>query len=212
MNFSISVYLYWGKRGRPVLGRLEGIWPQCGRPAGHHKTTGRNCWTMTGASAPPVIEIQDAIFSISFRTKPERDMQTRITAEISQYFTSRDCQVVFQQDVPVRANVAWSLILLVRIPPDRPELRAMSQSIVRLLKTDRLGCVKDHTVTAKQCNAAQSRALDQGLCQDQSVDAIPCTTPGPAASGSHSTLHAKSVLSCILQAAILTTWLGRRAG
>ena len=163
--------------------------------------------TAKSASAP-----KDAIFSISFPTKPENERQTRITAEISQYFTSRGCQVVFHQDVPVSTDVAWSLILLVRIPPDRPELRAMSQSIVRLLKTDRLGCVKDHTVTAKQCNAAQSRALDQGLCQDQSVDAIPCTTPGPAASGSHSTLHAKSVLSCILQAAILTTWLGRRAG
>jgi hypothetical protein len=189
----------------------------------------RSCLTMTAnsASAP-----KDAIFSISFPTKPENDRQTRITAEISQYFTSRGCQVVFQQDVPVSTDVAWSLILLVRIPSDRPELRAMRQSIDRLLKSDRLGCFQHHTVIAKQCNAAQSRALDQGLChwQDQSVDALPCTTPGPAASGRHSTLHAKSVLSCIsaagssdstlhaksvlsciLQAAILTTWLGRRA-
>ena len=48
--------------------------------------------TANSASAP-----KDAIFSISFPTKPENDMQTRITAEISQYFTSRGCQVVFQQ-------------------------------------------------------------------------------------------------------------------
>jgi hypothetical protein len=103
---------------------------------------------------------KDAIFSISFPTqaKPENDRQTRITAEISKYFTSRDCQVVFQQDVPVSTDVAWSLILLVRIPSDRPELRAMRQSSDRLLKSDRLGCFQHHTVIAKQCNAAQSRA------------------------------------------------------
>jgi len=158
--------------------------------------------TAKSASAP-----KDAIFSISFPTKPENDRQTRITAEISQYFTSRGCQVVFQQDVPVSTDVAWSLILLVRIPSDRPdsrlqtppELRAMRKSIDRLLKCDRLGGFQHLSVIAKQCNAAQSRALDQGLChrQDQSVDALPCTTPGPAASGRHSTLHAKSVLSCI---------------
>jgi hypothetical protein len=125
----------------------------------------------------------------------------RITAEISQYFTSRGCQVVFQQDVPVSTDVAWSLILLVRIPSDRPELRAMRQSIDRLLKSDRLGCFQHHTVIAKPCNAAQSRALDQGLChwQGQSVDALPCTTPGPAASGRHSSLHAKSVFHAFPQ-------------
>jgi len=59
----------------------------------------------------------DYIVSISFQTKPEEDRQTQITAEVSQYLTSRKVQFV---------------------------------------------------------------ALDRGLCQDQSLDAIPC---GPAASG-----------------------------
>ena len=57
----------------------------------------------------------DYIVSISFQTKPEEDRQTQITAEVSQYLTSRKVQFVIQQDVS-SADVAWSLVLLVRIP------------------------------------------------------------------------------------------------
>jgi len=127
----------------------------------------------------------DYIVSISFQTKPEEDRQTQITAEVSQYLTSRKVQFVIQQDVS-SADVAWSLVLLVRIPSTSdqqqpgPKLRSIQQYIQTALKSERLGCFKDHSVNTAKCNAALSRALDRGLCQDQSLDAIPC---GPAASG-----------------------------
>lgn len=134
------------------------------------------------SSAPSVT---DHIVSISFQTKPEEDRQTQITAEVSQYLTSRKVQFVIQQDVS-SADVAWSLVLLVRIPStsvqqqQRPKLRSIQQYIQTALKSERLGCFKDHSVNTAKCNAALSLALDRGLCQDQSLDAIPC---GPAASG-----------------------------
>jgi len=126
----------------------------------------------------------DYIVSISFQTKPEEDRQTQITAEVSQYLTSRKVQFVIQQDVS--ADVGWSLVLLVRIPStsdqqhQRPKLRSIQRYIQTTLKSERLGGFKDHSVNTAKCNAALSLALDRGLCQDQSLDAIPC---GPAASG-----------------------------
>lgn len=207
--------------------------------------------------------VKDAIISISFQTKPDKDKQTNITAELSQYFTSRKCQIVIQQDVS--ADVGWSLVLLVRIPSTsdqrhhQPKLRSMRQYIHKTLKSERLGGFKDHSVEAAECDAAQSRALDLGLCQDQSVDALPCVQPGSAASGfqairfqpqlesncgqntifqnsisgthsaqetpgdyqdphsalffyqSHEILCMLNHESVLSQAAILTTWLGRRA-
>ena len=133
----------------------------------------------------------DAFVSISFPTKPDIDKQTKITAEVSQYFTARKCQIVIQQDVS--ADVGWSLVLLVRFPSTsnqrhhQPKLRSMQQYLYNLLRSERIGSFKDHKVRAVNCDATQSRALDLGLCQDQSVDAIQCVTPGSAASDCQAT-------------------------
>ena len=147
----------------------------------HRVAQNLECQAQQMTSAPSVT---DGIISISFRTKPEKDKQTQITAEVSQYLTSRKCQFVIQQDVS--ADVGWSLVLLVRIATTadqrhhQPKLRSIRQAIYTILKSERLGGFKDHSVKAAPCNATQSRALDQGICQDQYLDAIPCAS---AASG-----------------------------
>ena len=140
-------------------------------------------------SAPSML---DAIVSISFRSKPEKDKQTQITAEVSQYFTLRKCQFVIQQDV--RADVGWSLALLVRIPPGQPKLQSIRRAIDNTLRSERLGRFTDLSVQIAQCDATQSHALDLGLCQDQSVDAIQCATTGPAASACQTVRSGQSQL------------------
>ncbi len=129
----------------------------------------------------------DSSISISFTTKPCDDKQTSGINEVTEYCRNRSWHFVVQRE-SILPN-GWLLSVFIRPQQHQSfNIKSVASGLASVLVNYAHISKLDFKVHPRPCQLAESRVLDQSVCQDPCIEIRKpqCVTPAtPVASGTN---------------------------